>query len=90
MKDFKGTKGKWNIEKMKYSFLISCDNPNWDICQTISDTKIDEANAKLIASAPEMFEMLKQTFEWLYNDQRYSVKNPYLKQIEQLLTKITE
>jgi hypothetical protein len=86
MKDFKGTKGKWEIEKSKDSFLISCNNPNWDICQTFSDTQIDKHNAKLIASAPEMFEMLKDVF----NEKLNGTNNIGYEKIEQLLTKITE
>jgi hypothetical protein len=89
MKDFKGTKGKWEIEKSKDSFLISCNNPNWDICQTFSDTQIDKKNAKLIASAPEMFEMLK---EFISDFDKGLIEDFQIPRdrFEQLLTKITE
>jgi len=63
------------VEVMAYSF--------WGL--TIDEA---ESNAKLIASAPEMFELLKDIFDdnevfaHLYLGQR--------RKIEQLLTKITE
>jgi hypothetical protein len=58
--EFKGTKGKWevneNLEIISGSNIIA--DCNWL-------THFDEANAKLIASAPEMLEMLKQCVETL-------------------------
>jgi len=60
MSEFKGTKGKWYATKEKDCFVVFCDKPNWDICTTISDLEIDEANALLISKAPEMLEMLSE------------------------------
>ena len=85
MKEFKGTKGKWYTIENNDNILISCDNPNWHICETLSNLETDKSNAKLIASAPEMFEMLKD----LQNEFKNS-NPPISKEIEQLLTKITE
>ena len=99
MKEFKGTKGKWvesNYEN-KFESTIICGNLR--ICEVKSfgittdnggfvckDPNIIErkANAKLIESALDMFEMLKDAkaefgeYHFMYNA------------IEQLLTKITE
>jgi len=60
MSEFKGTKGKWEISKGnnvfadgKIIFSPQSDFSNMEI----------EANAKLIATAPEMLEMLKDIIE---------------------------
>jgi hypothetical protein len=36
----------------------------------------------------EMLQMLEETYAWLYNDQEYSIRNPYLKQLQQLIKKV--
>jgi hypothetical protein len=90
----KFTKGKWIIEEksiissdLKIYGNIICDAPvNWE-----GSMKNWDANAKLIASAPEMFEMLKDVLDtnkeyWGEDENR--VHQIY--EIEQLLTKITE
>jgi len=69
MKEFKGTKGKWIKSKKSIGFVFALkldDNMevnafslNINNDGMLPDSEI-EANAKLIASAPEMFEMLKQ------------------------------
>jgi hypothetical protein len=88
MKDFKGTKGKWVFEEFP---------KNWfDILQEKSGKNVLRnrdfgnkrllANAKLIASAPEMFEMLKDIFKYMHNETQFIHKWD----IDKLLTKITE
>lgn len=64
MEKFKGTKGEWSIDKNpQYDHDIICDGGI--ICSfTFSDYKYEiEANAKLIAAAPEMLEMLIDLLE---------------------------
>ena len=77
MKEFKGTKGKWNLVKNSSYFDIETDYKllNTKLCVSCSLFDIDdlgnissvslseesEANAKLISSSPEMFEELKET-----------------------------
>ena len=85
--DSKFTKGKWKFDKIdiysesKTEFIegnLICLAP-----EGFDSSMVNwKANAKLIASAPEMFEMLK-----LILNER--VSNHYFK-IQQLLTKITE
>jgi len=56
------TQGEWGVMTGTGRFLISSNLPSTDknsICATAEDTPTDEANAKLIASAPELLEALK-------------------------------
>ena len=82
MKEFKGTKGKWELVKEGMQKHIKCGNRY--IAEVWYGNEEHNSNAKLIASAPEMFEMLKDAkaefgeYHFMYNA------------IEQLLTKITE
>jgi len=67
--EFKGTKGKWEAIENSYYFDVRTSNKNGrdlcvnvlvlDNCKTDSLSEENKANAKLIAAAPEMFEMLK-------------------------------
>ena len=89
--EFKGTKGKWNLDGYKDDlYLVSsdCGEQGNIICLKPDDDAIASqekwiANAQLIASAPEMFEMLKD----LLNSESLSLRAKT--NIEQLLTKIT-
>ena len=64
MSEFKGTKGKWKFIRNKNNFEIETFGiSNWIIAKTITNAEQDEANAKLIAYAPEMLEMLQETFK---------------------------
>jgi len=54
MKEFKGTKGKWKARNLFDNWIISDEK---DLVLNIVD---NEANAKLIASAPELLEALIQ------------------------------
>ena len=87
--EFKGTSGDWKcyrktdkhkIEQVRVGAEIICHVP-------IFMNEHSVANAKLIASAPAMLKALIQTFEWLHNDQGYSMTNPYMKDIEQAIEK---
>ena len=57
--EFKGTSGKWNIhEDNEIGLLIGGYNPISDVCTVhrYGDKTEENANAKLIASAPELLE----------------------------------
>jgi hypothetical protein len=96
MKDFKGTKGKWKIDfEYKSTERISIDNNKGDSIADVwrlRDTTIEqlESNAKLIASAPEMFADIKDLI-WL-SEQGATLEEiiERLQVSKQLLTKITE
>jgi len=80
--EFKGTKGKWktNNENVFYELGgIICSIAEQDIHNKDIESI---ANAKLIASAPEMFELLKKIID-------EKVSKHYF-EIEQLLNKITQ
>ena len=69
MKNLKHTKGEWEVYKNSCFFEVSCrseGNPSMDVNIFLQDGKTDknlskenEANAKLIASAPELLEALE-------------------------------
>lgn len=89
--EFKGTKGKWSVRDTEKTVVVNenrlviteTDYPNTSVSES-------EANAKLIAAAPEMFEMLnKLLIEFEYdNATEYQCELFY--NTKQLLTKITE
>lgn len=88
MENFKGTKGKWeNIEVQTHSgrfFKIMCESVS--ICNIITrNSDQAEANAKLIACAPEMLNLLSS----IKNDENQVPKFLWDK-IEQLIKKATE
>jgi len=111
---FKGTKGKWEFRDGYAMDIVTSDDRSFGIVDLgteqdafLADYPLDElkANAKLIASAPEMFEELKETIidlKILRNQIESEVKTnhlfkgmPELIQIwinrkEKLLTKITQ
>ena len=98
MKDFKGTKGKWNeingILFDEYGNRVPSKSNFSSIGRLTTEqyfgnnTEYIKAkyNDKLKASAPEMFEMLKEVF----NEKLNGTNNIGYEKIEQLLTKITE
>jgi hypothetical protein len=76
MKEFKGTKGEWKAELRKsvwsvaqkgydYNFNdLQKDSPNENlstVCGIWGASKKDEANAHLIAAAPQMLDVLQKT-----------------------------
>jgi len=103
MEKFKGTTEKWIASEN----LIFADNyfqTHIALIPNSYNDEIREANAKLIASAPEMLEEhendlkeLQLLYDFIFNDQGYSITNPNLLYIEkaierkeQLISKITE
>ena len=119
--EFKGTKGKWEVSNeigvnsygvkfITIDFEGEKDSIDIYIDRRIDDVKsleISQADAKLIATAPEMFDMLKQAKTTICRLRLSISVHPdceensefadYVdladekeKQIQQLLTKITE
>lgn len=87
MTNFKGTKGKWQFVRYEKTFTIETfEITNWTILQTITNEPQDEANAKLIACAPEMLEML----ESLINESDEIIHPEIKKDILNLIKKATE
>ena len=83
MTNFKGTKEKWQFVRYEKTFAIETFGiTNWTILQTITNQPQDEANAKLIACAPEMLEMLELLTSV------YSADN--IEKAKQLIKKATE
>ena len=94
--EFKGTKGKWNwiSSNGNINRLAILENEyGSEICNFGDNSKYyptegvepDDYDKKLIAAAPEMFEMLKE----LKNRLEYYMDEVSVLEIEQLLTKIT-
>lgn len=89
--EFKGTQGKWEINP-RASRNVRCSKGTVANCssgQSGDNQEEEEANAKLIASAPEMFEMLNYILdeELFFNDGKPSIRT---REITELLIKITE
>lgn len=96
MSNFKYTKGKWQFVRYEKTFAIETFGiTNWTILQTITNQPQDEANAKLIACAPEMLEMLIKINTYLLeiektNNFKFIPEAIGNKEIEQLIKKATE
>jgi hypothetical protein len=66
----KHTKGEWSLfynEQGTYSIGANVDTENQEIIAEVfeSDNGSDEANAKLIAAAPDMFNALQIAYDYL-------------------------
>jgi len=97
----KFTKGSWFVDfnetdKNEFNQLVTPISTILDsglkvlgICDIYGDDVESKANAKLIASAPEMFEQLKAIREAILSDDYIRVLSEN-ENIKQLLTKITE
>jgi len=94
MSEFKGTTGKWEFvhtnqhptEEKEWHSVVQMPK----IAISITNTKFlskeeSKANAKLIACAPEMLEMLKDILETIRE-----CETPRLYEIEELIKKATE
>jgi hypothetical protein len=84
--EFKGTKGKWEINP-KASRNVRCNNLTIANCSSgqNGENEIEEkANALLISKAPEMLEMLKHIVYYLDNKSTPNIEN-----IKQLIKEAT-
>ena len=59
MSEFKGTKGEWRIESIEGSCSLFIESNSGCLGTVWSNSKT-EANAKLIAAAPDMLEALQK------------------------------
>lgn len=69
-KEFKGTKGKWNIHNdNEIGLLIGGYNPISDVCTVhrYGDKIEENANAILIENAPELLQSLRDLV-WLFEN----------------------
>ena len=95
----KHTKGEWNykkfdITKIQYSYSIQSSNGDV-ICKMLrddsDDNQTEEANAKLIAAAPELLEALESMVA--YGNINYAYHSDYfiteLKKCKQAIKKAT-
>lgn len=88
----KHTKGKWQLQKDNSILSLGFENVLIaQVCSANNNDEEKESNAKLIASAPEMFEILTELQSYFkslddYNDAEIMLSY----KIKQLLTKITE
>jgi hypothetical protein len=96
--EFKGTKGKWESEDFsKEDFIIKSTDENnmrTDVCSvhkySSHDTDFEAlANAKLIACAPELLEMLKNILQAVENS---NIESDVIsiEELEQLIKRATE
>ena len=100
--EFKGTKGKWsikNISEQRAWINITSDKDIiarafYGELEPIVTLEEATANAQLIASAPEMFEMLKKVNDFIIENKNKNYMVVLLKrevpEINELLTKITK
>jgi len=101
--EFKGTKGKWEVlitngVESHLDIAINSDNSDciaWVYSKSSYKNINGLANAKLIASSPEMFEMLVNLNKYINeisktNNFKFIADVLQVNEIEQLLTKITE
>lgn len=98
MSEFKGTKGKFRVSNQgNNGIFITNEVGNGAICrlydnnQLIKNKEEAEANAKLIACAPEMLGMLKILLTDIIGKIPNSpAKESRIEQVEQLIKKATE
>lgn len=86
--EFKGTKGKWKLSHDNITIVCDDELPIVKQCGRVNSKDWD-FNAKLIASAPEMFEQLKAMREAILSDDFVRMLAESQK-TKELLTKITE
>ena len=98
MNEFKGTRGEWEVvAQNETGALIIGMNGNESICTVWGSVDEFEANAKLIACAPEMLKMLENVVSWygkrdFKTNELYSsnFQEPLIKETIQLIKKATE
>lgn len=97
--EFKGTKGKWTYDEKTKSFLDENKNnvPMPDnFCSTIPEAEVfgkdkywneAQANAKLIASAPELLDALQLLVSQLENEHLSEYCEPLIDKAKQAIEK---
>lgn len=70
MKEFEGTPGPWAVDGFNTLAVIAPAGKNWkkivdcNCSKEVTDIEMEQANAKLIASAPELLEACK----WMHTE----------------------
>lgn len=97
MNEFKGTKGKWEIEFDTASLQKNIKCGNKYIAEVSFGNVENNSNAKLIACAPDMLEMLENVVLWygkrdFKTNELYSsnFQEPLIKEAMQLIKKATK
>lgn len=91
MTNFKGTKGKWQFVRYEKTFTIETFGiTNWTILQTITNEPQDESNAKLIAFAPEMLQMLDELIYAFDKENLNGYQEERIEEAQQLIKKATD
>ena len=91
MTNFKGSKGKWQFVRYEKTFTIETFGiTNWTILQTITNEPQDESNAKLIAFAPEMLQMLDELIYAFDKENLNGYQEERIEEAKQLIKKATE
>jgi len=88
MSEFKGTKREWEA-RGNFVYNINKTHEIASIITYNNNQEEKEANAKLIACAPEMLDMLKNVKEYLENITGKHLSKPLANEIEQLIKKAT-
>ena len=71
----KFTKGKWEVEHGAFDPEIICENKYLEFIYNLEHLEETEANARLIAAAPEMYEWLKTITKIFENGNVINVKD---------------
>lgn len=98
MSEFKGTKGKWEIQKLDLpdykQLAVHSEGEAVALIYLYKDYQITEqkeADALLISKAPEMLEILKEMHnEWCETGISESKLSEYMRQVKQLIKEATE
>ena len=92
MSNFRGTKGKWEIDVNDIQTVLT-DNGAYrpNAIQITTSTKIElKANALLISKSPEMLEMLKELTSFVYDNVEDCEKSPLWVKASNLIKEATE
>jgi hypothetical protein len=98
MKRVQPTPGPWEISDKSPVLIVGYDPRLFPENERVTIAKVDpagdrmdaeigEANARLIAAAPEMLELLRRAFEYTYRDQRQEGADMLTKEIEKVIAK---
>lgn len=69
------TPGPWSYVKEGNNIVIGKNNPEWNpdiialiIAKTVGNSEMCQANARLIASAPDLLEACKEMAQWIADE----------------------
>lgn len=99
MAEFKGTKGEWELLDDwskgidNHTIIVYSDYSEKSICEIELINSESNANAKLIAAAPELLEALDKAIDFLKQTTEYEVMAKFrfkVKEFEEVIKKATE